>query len=343
MGVDTVTYSESHRLAVLTRPFRSIAVAAFSILGLLPLSAAAVAQTFPGKPVKIVVGVPAGAGPDVEVRQLVPDFSAALGQTVVVENKPGNAALLAAELVAKAAPDGYTLLGATISNLASNPRLYDKPTFDAEKDFAPISLSIKHPWLFYVRGGLPAPTFGDFVALARDKPDTITFASSGIGSTQHVSLELLQSLAGIKLKHIPYGATPWSADIVSGQIDATTWPLITMTEHLQSGKLRALAISNNGIRSEQAPGVPTFGEVGVPAFDVTVWAGLLAPAGTPKEIIDKLAAASAKAAQGKVYRDFATKIGATAVGSTPAEFAVFLKGEQARWKKVIADANIKVE
>lgn len=322
---------------------RNFAAAIVAILSLPSMISQSCAQSYPNKPVKIVVGVPAGSGPDVEVRQIVPDLSAALGQPVVVENKPGNAALLAADLVAKAAPDGYTILGGTVSSLASNPRLYDKPTFDVEKDLVPISLSIKHPWLLYVRGGLPAATFKDFVALAKEKPGTITFASSGIGSTQHVSLELLQALTGIKLKHIPYGASPWASDLVAGQIDATTWPLITMTDHLATGKLRALAISNGATRSNQAPDVPQFSEVGVPGFDVTVWAGLLAPAGTPQAIIDKLAGAAAKAAQGKAYRDFAAKIGATVVGSTPAEFGAFLKTEQARWKKVITDAKITVE
>ena len=301
------------------------------------------AQGYPNKPIRIIVGAPAGTGPDVEVRQLVPQFSAELGQSVVVENRPGVAGLLGAELAAKAAPDGYTILGATISNAASHPRLYDRPTFNVEKDLVPISLSIRHPWLLYVRGSLPAATFKEFVELAKAKPDSITFASNGIGGTQHLSLELLQVMTGIKLKHIPYGANPWTSDLLAGQVDASAWPLITMTEHLQSGKLRALAISNGGKPSELAPGVPLFSEVGLPAFDMTVWAGLLAPAGTPKEIVDKLAVAAAKAAQGKAYRDFTAKFGATAVGSTPAEFDAFLIIERARWKKVIADANVKMD
>ena len=301
------------------------------------------AQTYPNKPIKIIVGAPAGTGPDIEVRQLVPQLSAELGQPVIVENKPGVAGLLGAELAAKAEPDGYTILGATISNAAAHPRLYDRPTFNVEKDLVPISLSIRHPWLLYVRGALPAATFKDFVALAKSKPDSLTYASNGIGGTQHLSLELLQVMTGIKLKHVPYGASPWQNDLVAGQIDASTWPLITLTEHLQTGKIRALAISNGGKPSEQAPGVPQFADVGLPAFDMTVWAGLLAPAGTPKEIVDKLAAAAAKAAQGKAYREFTAKIGATAVGSTPAEFAAFLATERARWKKVIADASIKMD
>lgn len=304
----------------------------------------ALAQAYPSKPIKVIVGVPAGQGPDVELRQIVPHLSAELGQPVVVENKPGNASLLALELAAKAPPDGYTIFAGTIASLSLNPKLYDKSlSVDVEKDLIPISLSIKHPWLLYVRGALPAESFKDFLALAKAKPETITFASTGVGSTQHMSLELLQHLTGIKLKHVPYGASTWQNDLVSGQIDATTYPLIAMTEQLQAGKIRALAISNGGKRSEQAPNVPQFSEVGLPAFDVTVWAGLVAPAGTPKEIVDRLAAAAAKGAQSEPYRAFAAKLGATAVGSTPAEFDAFLKTERARWKKVIADSGIKMQ
>jgi len=319
----------------------AVAAGIVLILGLPPFSASA--QPFPNKPIRIIVGAPAGAGPDVEVRQLVPQFSAELGQTVVVENKPGVAGLIGAELVARAAPDGYTILGATISNAAAHPRLYDRPTFNVEKDLVPISLSIRHPWLVYVRGSFPAASFKEFIAIAKARPDSVTFATNGVGGTQHLSLELLQVMTGIRLKHIPYGTNPWTSDIVAGQIDATAWPLIGMTEYLQSGRLRGLAISNGGVPSEKAPGVPQFSEVGLPAFDMTAWAGLLAPAGTPREIVDKLGAAAGKAAQGKAYREFTAKFGATAVGSTPAEFDAFLLTERTRWKKVIADANIKMD
>ncbi len=304
----------------------------------------AIAQPYPSKPIRVIVAAPAGTGPDVELRQLVPHLSAALGQPVVVDNKPGNASLLGMELAAKAAPDGYTIFAGTVAGLASNPKLYDKSlSVDVEKDLVPISLSIRHPWLLYVRGALPAENFKDFVALAKSKPDTITFASTGVGSTQHVALEMLQQLTGIKLKHVPYGASPWQNDLVAGQIDATTWPLVTLVDHIQTGKIRALAISNGGKRSEIVPNVPQFSEVGMPSFDVTAWAGLLAPAGTPKDIIDRIAAAAAKGAQSELYRAFAAKSGATAVGSSPAEFDAFLKAERARWKKVIADGNIKLE
>ena len=310
-------------------------------LGLQSLPAGA--QGFPNKPIRIIVGVPAGSGQDVEARQLAAIMTAELGQTVVIENRPGDAQLLAMGVVAKAMPDGYTLGGGQISNLAANPRLFDKPPYDVERDFVPVSLSIKHPWLLYVNAAVPATTLQEFIALAKAKPNTITYASTGPGNLLHVSMEWFQILTGTKLRHVPYGATPWTNDVLSGEVQSVMFPLVTMTDHVRSGKLRALAISNGKERSAQMPNVPMFAEAGLGQFEVTAWAGLVAPAGTPKEIVEKLGAAAARAAQTPQYREFAAKFGATAVGSSPAEFDTFLKSERARWKKVIADAGIRVE
>ena len=300
------------------------------------------AQTYPTKPIKIIVGYPAGAGPDVEVRNLLPQLTADLGHPVIIENRGGNGGLIGMELVAKAAPDGYTFGGGTISNLAVNPRLYDKPTFDLES-LPPVSQYIRHPWLLHVSGTIPAKDLGEFIALAKSKPGSVAIASTGIGTAPHLSLELFQSITGTKFNHIPYGADPFILDLISGQVAGTFYPLITMTEQLKSGKTRGLAISNGGKRSELVPNVPQFSEVGMPEFDVTAWAGFVAPAGTPKEIIDRFASAAAKAAQSAEYSEYAGKNGATAVGSTPAEFGAFLKAERARWKKVIADSGVKME
>ncbi len=247
------------------------------------------------------------------------------------------------QLVSKATPDGYTLGGGQISNLAANPRLFDTPPYDVERDFVPVSLSIKHPWLLYVNAGLPATTLQEFIALAKAKPNTITYASTGVGNLLHISMEWFGLLSGTKLRHIPYGANPWTNDVLSGEVQAVMFPLVTMTDHVRSGKLRALAISNGKERSAQVPNVPMFSEAGLGQFEVTAWAGLVAPVGTPKEIVEKVGAAAARAAQTPQYREFAGKIGATPVGSSPTEFDTFLKSERARWKKVIAEAGIKVE
>ena len=301
------------------------------------------AQTFPTRPIRIISPNPAGAGPDVEVRQLTPHMSSELGVPIVVENRPGFAQLLGMEVVAKATPDGYTLGGGTIGNLGSHPRLYDRPLYDPDRALTPVSLSIKHPWLLYVHASVPAQTFQQFVALAKAKPDTISYATNGVGTFLHLSTVLLQTMTGTRLRHVPYGAQPFQPELLGGQVDAAMYPLITMVDHVKSGKLRALAISNGKERSPQVPDVPMFSEVGLPQFDPSAWAGLVAPAGTPKPVIEKLSNAAARAAQTSAYREFAARVGATAVGSTPAEFDTFMKSERARWKKVIADNGIKLE
>lgn len=246
------------------------------------------AQPFPARPIRVISPNPAGTGQDVEIRQLTPHMSAELGVPVVVENRPGFAQLLGIELVAKATPDGYTLGGGTIGSLSSHPRLFDRPMFDAERDLTPVSLSIKHPWLLYVHASVPAHTFQQFVALAKAKPESITYATPGVGTFIHLSTVLLQTLTGTRLRHVPYGAQPWQPDLLGGHVDAAMFPLITMVDHVKSGKLRALAISNGKERSSQLPEVPQFSEVGLAQYDPIVWAGLVAPGGTPKLVIEKL-------------------------------------------------------
>jgi tripartite-type tricarboxylate transporter receptor subunit TctC len=206
-----------------------------------------------------------------------------------------------------------------------------------------LSLSIKHPWLLYVHASVPAQTFQQFVALAKAKPESLTYATPGVGTFIHLSNVLLQTLTGTRLRHVPYGAQPWQPDLLGGHVDAAMFPLITMVDHVKSGKLRALAISNGKQRSPQLPEVPLFSEVGLAQYDPSAWAGLVAPGSTPKPILEKLAKAAARAAQTAQYREFAARNGATAIGSTPAEFDAFLKSERARWKKVISDNGIKLD
>jgi tripartite-type tricarboxylate transporter receptor subunit TctC len=303
----------------------------------------AYAQAFPARPIRIIVPNPAGTGQDVEVRQLTQHISADLGVPIVVENRPGGSQLLGMEIVAKSTPDGYTLGAGTVGNLSCHPRLFDRPSYDVERDLASLSLSLKHPWVLYVNGSVPTQTFQQFVALAKAKPESITYASTGVGGFAHLTTTLLQTMTGIQLRHVPYGAQPWQPDLLGAHVNAVMWPLITMVDHVKSGRLRALAISNGKARSPQVPDVPLFSEVGLAQFDPHAWAGLVVRAGTPAPVIDKLAKAAARAAQTAQYREFAARNGATAVGSTPAEFDAFLKTERARWKKVIADNGIKLE
>ena len=265
-----------------------------------------------------------------------------LGQPVVVENKPGFSGLLAMDAVAKAAPDGYTLCVGQPANLTSNPRLVDRPPFNVEKDIAPISQYIEHPWLLYVNAKLPARTLAEFVALAKAAPGRITYASTGVGSLPHVTGEWFQKLAGIRLNHIPYGGTThWQTDLLAGNVDVTFYPLLVV-DHVRSGKLRALAIASAG-RSPMLPDVPTFAEAGYPEYNARAWAGLVAPAATPAPVIERLAQASSRAVQRPEFREFVNKYDAAAVGSSPQDFARYLRNERAQLQALILENNIRLE
>lgn len=309
----------------------------------LSLIAPSLAQTFPSKSLRIVVPHPAGIGVDVEARLLASQMSTELGQQVLVENKPGFGTLLAMEAVAKAAPDGYTMGIGLPANLASHPRLFDRPTYDVEHGLTPVSLLWTLPWGLYVNSAVPAKSLAEFVALAKASPVGLTYATTGVGSFQHLTTEWLMSLTGGTLRHVPYGKSPWLPDVLSGRIDVVMWTLSDMTGYVKADKIRLLAVSNGHRRSDLLPDVPTFAEAGLPTYDVTAWAGLVVPAGTPAPIVEKLAAAAAKAVNSASFRELVAKGGGTIVASSPAEFEAHLRSERARWKKVITDAGIQLE
>jgi tripartite-type tricarboxylate transporter receptor subunit TctC len=313
-------------------------------LGLLGVAAFPTrAQGYPDRPVRILIGVPPGAGPDVEARAFAALLQLELGQSVVVENKPGFTGLLAMDAVAKATPDGYTLGACSPSNLTANPRLVDRPLFNADKDFAPISQFIEHPWLLYINAKLPARSLAEFVALAKASPGRITYASTGVGSLPHVTGEWFQKLTGIRLNHVPYGgASHWQTDLLAGNVDATFYPLVGVVDHVRSGKLRALAVASTS-RSPMLPEVPTFAEAGYPEYSARAWAGLVAPAATPIVVVERLAQASARAVQRPEFREFVNKVGAAAVGSSPQDFARYLRNERAQLQALIFENNIRVE
>lgn len=326
----------------ITRLIRS-AAASFLIaaLGVGAGSSAVHAQTYPDKPIRLLISVPAGAGPDVEGRQFAQALAQELGQPIVVENKPGNSQMLAMEALTKSVPDGYTLAMGSPSNLSSSPRLYDRPLYSVEKDIAAISQIGQHPWVLYVNANLPVKTLADFIALAKSQPGKVSMATTGVGSFAHITSEWFQKLSGTQLLHVPYGAANWQTDLMAGHVDATFYPLF-LADSVKSGKLRALAISSNA-RSPKLPDVPTFVEAGLPEFAARAWFGLVAPAGTPTAILEKLAAASGRAMQNLAFREFMTSLGILPVGSSAPEFAQFLKTEQARWRTTIAESGIKVE
>lgn len=309
----------------------------------LSLVAPSLAQTYPSKPLHFVVPHPAGIGVDVEARLLASLMSTELGQPVLVENRPGFGTLLAMEAVAKALPDGYTVGIGLPSNLTSNPRLFDRPPFDVERSLTPVSLLWSFPWGLYVNSGVPAKSLAELVALAKASPDGLTYASTGVGTFQQLTTEWLMSLTGGKLRHVPYGTTPWTTDVLAGRIDVVMWTTSSMTDYVKAGKIRMLAVSNGQRRFEQLPEVPTFAEAGLENYDVTAWAGLVVPAGTPLPIVQKLAAAAAKAVNSASFREHMANGGGTIVASSPAEFEAHLRAERARWKKVITDAGIQLE
>ncbi len=301
------------------------------------------AQPYPSRPVHLIVGHPAGVGVDVDARVLARQMSIELGQPVLVENRPGFATLIAMVLVAKAAPDGYTIGMGLPPNLASHPRLYDRPPFDIERDVVPVTLTQRHPWSMYVHSSVEAKTLAELIALAKRRPESLTYATTGVGSLQHLATEWLMSLAGVRFRHIPYGTSGWTTDFVAGRIDVVQWTLSDLVQHARAGRIRALAISTGAGRSVQLPDVPTFAEAGFAQFDFTVWAGIVAPAATPRPVIDRLHAAAVRAVNSTAFREHVAQNGGTVVGNTPEEFDALLKLERQRWKRVIADAGIKLE
>lgn len=298
---------------------------------------------FPTKPIQLVVGLPPGTEPEMVARKLALGMGQVLGQPVVVINKPGASGLLAMEQVATAAPDGYTIGLGFPANMAASPLLYQRPRYNVETGLAPIGMIVKAPWVFYASTKLPVNSFAEFVALAKSRPDTLTYASTGIGSTQHLSMELLQGITGMKLRHIPYGATNFFPDLLVGTVDSTVWGLGNLADQVRSGKLKALGIANGRTRSELLPDTPTFHEMGIPSFDVRTWLGIVAPASTPADVRDRLSAALVKVVKSPEFQEAARSQGQTADGGTQQEFADFLAAERAMWKRVIAAGNIRLD
>jgi len=298
------------------------------------LALPAAAQHYPSRPVRVVVGFTPGGGVDINARMLAPKLSEYFGQPFVVENRPGAGTNIANELVAKSPPDGYTLL-CTTAALAINMSLYSKLPFDALRDFAPISVFSESPNVLVVNAKLPVHNVSDLVALARKSPGRLNYSSAGVGTTQHLSAELFKLLTKTFIVHIPYkGTAPSLTGLIAGEVDLSFANIPAIHAHVKSGRLKALA-TTGAKRDPQLPDVPTMREAGVDGLVVTVWYGLLAPAGTPREIVQALAAATARATQDAGLRKRMLEQGADPVGSTPEEFSKLLHDEVARWAKVV--------
>jgi tripartite-type tricarboxylate transporter receptor subunit TctC len=300
------------------------------------------AQDYPNKPIRFIVPVPPGAGPDVDVRQMAPKLAQILGQPVVVENRPGAAARIATEAVVKSAPDGYTFLVGTPTALITGPLLYNNLPYDAKKDLVPVSLISTTAYALTVGSAVPAQTASAFVALAKSNPTYSNIGTVGVGAATHLAGEWFSDVAQAQLKFIHYNtSTPYS-DLISGQISGIFEAVLPVIGNVKSGRLRVLAISGSS-RYPQLPDVPTFAEAGYPSYDPMVWIGLLAPAGTPPQIINRMSAAIAQVAKTPEIIAMRKEAFSDSVGSTPAEFSKFLDDERAKWGAVIKKANVKIQ
>ncbi|WP_454754199.1 tripartite tricarboxylate transporter substrate binding protein [Cupriavidus necator] len=305
--------------------------------------AGAAQAAYPDKPIRLIVGFPAGGASDVAARAIAAKMGAMLGQAIVIENKAGAASNIGSDHVAKATPDGYTLLFGTIS-LAVNPSLYRKLSYDPLKDLAPIAQVASTPFLVVVNPGTPYHSLADLIAASRkpaDKP--IYFASAGNGSGAHLFAELFNSQAGVKMRHVPYrGAAPAMSDVLGGQVPLAFDNIVTTLPLVKSGKLRALAVTTK-TRSRAAPDIPTVAEAGVPGYDATAWFGLFAPAGTPADVIQKVSATAAKATQAPEVRAALEAVGCDPMGTSPREFDAFFKSEVRKWAKVVDEAHVHLD
>jgi tripartite-type tricarboxylate transporter receptor subunit TctC len=313
---------------------------ALALLVLMPWCAGA--QTpYPSKPVRFIVPSAAGGGTDIIARAVAQKLSEALGQQFVVDNRPGAGQMIGIELVAKSPADGYTILMAA-STLAINSIMYKKVPYDPVRDFAPITQAASLPNILVVHPSLPVKSVAELVEYARRRPGKLNFASAGIGTSPQMSIELLKSMTGIDMVHIPYkGTTPGVVDLLAGQVSVMAPNLLTALPHIKAGKLRALAVTS-AKRTGALPEVPTIAET-LPGYESAQWYGVLAPAGTSRDIVARLHAEIVRALKHSDVKDRLAADGAEPVGSSPEEFAAFIKSEIDKWTRVARAAGIHPE
>jgi tripartite-type tricarboxylate transporter receptor subunit TctC len=324
---------------------RTAIIAAFSLLafsGTLVHSAEN-AQSFPSKPIRIIVPYSPGGASDMLSRIVGKHLTEVWKQPVVVENKPGVNGMLGADLVAKAAPDGYTLGMASPGTHAANATLYPKITYDTIKDFTPVTLAVSAPLLLVAHPSLNVKNVRELIAVAKAKPGQISYASGGSGSSQHLAMELFNSVAGLQMTHIPYkGSSASYVDLVGGRVSLAFDGLPNTIVHSASGKLVPLAIASSS-RVPQLPNVPTVAESGLPGFESSAWYGFVAPGNMPKDILAKLNGEIVKALRSPEVADTMNKAGLIVVAGTPEEFAAHIKTEMGKAEKIIRTANIKID
>jgi tripartite-type tricarboxylate transporter receptor subunit TctC len=308
----------------------------------LPLPLAA-AQAYPDKPIRVIVPVPAGGTPDVVARMVAPGLSTLLGQQLVIDNRGGAGGLIGAELAARAVPDGYTVFFSSPGSLTILPHLQKQVAYDTLKDFAPISLVSIGPFLLITHPSVPARTVKELIALARAEPGKLNYASAGNGAANHLAMELFKSMAGVNITHVPYKGAPQAVtDLIGGSVNLMFNSIPPVLQHIKTGRLRLLAVAS-AKRSPQLPDVPTVSEAGVPGYEAITWFGLLAPAKTPKPIIARLNDVMVKVVHAPDLKSQLEIQGYDPVGSSPEEFAAFIRAESEKYAKVVKFSGAKVD
>jgi tripartite-type tricarboxylate transporter receptor subunit TctC len=316
----------------------------FLVMGiLLFITGPAVAQNYPNKSIILIVPYAPGGAASTLARIVSQKLGENLGQSIVLDNRPGANGNIANEFAAKSAPDGYTLLLGTISTMTINSGLYKKLSYDPIKDFAPLSTLVRQQNILVVNPSVPAKSLKELIALAKSKPGQLTFCSSGNGSTFHLSGELFKSMAGIDMTHIPYkGGGPAQTDLIAGRITMMFNGIGESIGFVKAGRLRAVAVTGSQ-RSPFAPEIPTMAESGLPGFEVTAWYGMYAPAGTPKEIIVKLNREIVKTMQSQEMKEKLLAVGAEAISSTPEELSVIMKADLVKWAKIVKESGATLD
>jgi tripartite-type tricarboxylate transporter receptor subunit TctC len=299
-------------------------------------------QAYPSKPVRVVVPSSAGGGTDIVARIIAPELSKRLGQQVVIDNRPGAGTMIGIEVAAKSPPDGYTLLMG-LSTLAINSALYKKVPYDPQRDFAPITQVVSSASIIVVHPSVPVKTLKELIAFARARPGQLNYASAGNGTYPHMTMELLLSMAKLKMVHIPYkGTAPAMIDMLAGQVSTMAATVLTGMPHIRSGRLRPIGITSL-TRAGAAPEIPTIAEAGLPGYESVQWYGMLAPARTPRDIVNRLHAEVTGVLKQTDIKSRLAADGADTVGSSPDEFARYIQSELVKWAKVARDAGIQAE
>ena len=321
----------------------SLRLQAVLAIALASAAGGAFAQAYPSQPIKLIVPFTAGGTTDILARTIGQKLAEAWKQPVIVENKPGAGGNIGADSVAKAKPDGYTLVMGTIGTQAINQSLYEKMPYDSTRDFAPVTLVAVVPNMLVVHPSVPAKNVAELIALAKSRPGQLNFASSSTGGSPHLSGEMFKQMTGTEIVHVPYkGSAPAVTDLLGGQVSMMFDNMPSVLPQVKAGKLRALGVTS-ARRSPAAPEIPTIAESGVPGYEVDSWFGILAPAGTPKEIVAKLSAEIVKILQMPDVKERLAGQGAVPVGNTPEQFAEHIAKETAKWAKVVKTSGAKVD